>query len=166
MNARLRRADAALVLAALAFAWGLARAGPGSTACLAPSERRAVAGHSVELACLEGAQGMPLRGPARLLVGLPIDPNLADAATLETLPGIGPARALAIVAARARGRFQRVADLARVPGIGPRTLAGMAGMIGVEAAPGDQELRGLGPPRPDPLGCVGVCGSPRPEGDS
>jgi competence protein ComEA len=61
-------------------------------------------------------------------VGLPIDPNQADAATLETLPGIGPARALAIVEARP---FRRIEDLDRVPGIGPRTLAGMAAAIAI-----------------------------------
>jgi competence protein ComEA len=72
-------------------------------------------------------------------VGLPIDPNLADAATLETLPGIGPSRALAIVEARGRQPFRRIEDLERVPGIGPRTLAGMATWIGIaEAEPASE----------------------------
>jgi competence protein ComEA len=71
-----------------------------------------------------------------LLVGLPIDPNRADAATLETLPGIGPTRALAILATRERGPFRRVEELTRVPGIGPRTLAGLAGWIGIGEPPG------------------------------
>jgi competence ComEA-like helix-hairpin-helix protein len=103
--------------------------------CLAPGELRAEGGHSVVLACERGVASRPLRGPARLLVGLPIDPNRADAATLEALPGIGPARALAIVAARERGPFRRVEDLSRVPGIGPHTLAGLAGWIGFGEPP-------------------------------
>jgi competence protein ComEA len=49
--------------------------------------------------------------------------NRASAEELETLPGIGPALAAAIVASRNRlGPFRRVEDLARVPGIGPRTV--------------------------------------------
>jgi competence protein ComEA len=49
--------------------------------------------------------------------------NRATAAELETLPGIGPAKARAIVEDRARnGPFIRVEDLARVPGIGPATV--------------------------------------------
>jgi competence protein ComEA len=103
--------------------------------CPAPAELRAEGGHSVVLACQPGVASRPLRGPARLLVGLPIDANRADAATLEALPGIGPARALAIVAARERGPFRRVEDLTRVPGIGPRTLAGLAGWIGIGEPP-------------------------------
>ena len=54
----------------------------------------------------------------------PLDLNSATAAQLDALPGIGPARARAIVAYReANGRFASVDGLARVPGIGP-ALAG------------------------------------------
>jgi competence protein ComEA len=126
-----RRVRAALVLASVLFALALARPAPPGADCEAPGERRAVAGHSVELACASPVLGRPVRGPARRLVGLPIDPNDADAATLETLPGVGPARALAILEARERRPFRRVADLERVPGIGPRTLAGMAAALAI-----------------------------------
>lgn len=55
-----------------------------------------------------------------------IDPNTATAPELEALPGVGPAIAARIVAARARGqRFRRPEDLLSVRGIGPRTLARM-----------------------------------------
>lgn len=131
MDGRSRRANAALALAACLFAGALPRATPGPATCPAPAELRAEGGHSVVLACQPGVASRPLRGPARLLVGLPIDPNRADAATLEALPGIGPARALAIVAARERSPFRRIEDLARVPGIGPHTLADLAGWIGI-----------------------------------
>ena len=53
-----------------------------------------------------------------------LDANTATAGELAALPGIGPSRAEAIVAFRARGHtFRSAADLERVPGIGP-VLAG------------------------------------------
>ena len=56
---------------------------------------------------------LPLR-PVRILV------NRARVAELALLPGVGPARAEAIVLARIRdGPIRDVAELARVPGIGP-----------------------------------------------
>ncbi len=48
-----------------------------------------------------------------------IDINTADSAALESLPGIGPTLAAAIIAFRDReGPFVRVGDLTKVPGIG------------------------------------------------
>ena len=53
----------------------------------------------------------------------PVDLNSATAAQLDTLPGVGPATALKIVADReANGPFQSVDDLGRVAGIGPKKL--------------------------------------------
>jgi competence protein ComEA len=49
-----------------------------------------------------------------------IDVNTADAATLEELPGVGPATARAIIAQRP---FTSVDELESVPGIGPAKLA-------------------------------------------
>jgi len=162
-----RRARAALAIAALLFAPPLVRGAPPPAACPAPHERRGEAGHSVELACAaSAAPGRPVRGPARRLVGLPIDPNRADAVTLESLPGVGPVRALAILEARGRRPFRRVEDLERVPGIGPRTLAGLAGWIGIGELPGAAPEPGLGPSHPDPVGCPASGGSTQPQGDS
>jgi competence protein ComEA len=49
--------------------------------------------------------------------------NVADAAVLETIPGIGPVKAAAIVAHRdERGPFAAIEDLLDVTGIGPATL--------------------------------------------
>ena len=55
-----------------------------------------------------------------------VDPNRADAAALERLPGVGAATAAAIIAARdSGGPFRTAEDLLRVRGIGPAKLAGM-----------------------------------------
>lgn len=49
--------------------------------------------------------------------------NLAEQAEWETLPGIGPAKAEAIISYREEsGPFQQVDDLINVPGIGEKTL--------------------------------------------
>jgi competence protein ComEA len=144
-----RPAGAALALAGWLLALPLIRPVPPQPAgCPAPGELRAEAGHTVELACASLGAAAPVRGPARSLVGLPIDPNRADAATLETLPGVGPARALAILEARRERPFQRLEDLDRVPGIGPRILAGLAGWVGVAETPAAAPERPLAPLTP------------------
>ncbi|WP_458864658.1 ComEA family DNA-binding protein, partial [Enterococcus faecium] len=49
--------------------------------------------------------------------------NTADAAALDTLPGVGPATAARILAWREEhGRFGSVDDLLSVSGIGEKTL--------------------------------------------
>lgn len=58
-----------------------------------------------------------------LALGQGLDINLASAAELELLPGIGPRLAGRIVKARReRGPFERAEDLLSVSGIGPATL--------------------------------------------
>jgi len=58
-----------------------------------------------------------------LLVGLPVDPNLAGIELLEQLPGLGPSLAGAIVAERrVGGPYTSVDDLQRARGIGPAKL--------------------------------------------
>ncbi|RIJ50940.1 ComEA family DNA-binding protein [Clavibacter lycopersici] len=62
----------------------------------------------------------------------PVDINTATAEQLETLPRVGPSLAARIIAWRsAHGRFTRVADLGRVPGIGDRTLASLTPLVRV-----------------------------------
>jgi competence protein ComEA len=62
----------------------------------------------------------------------PVDLNTATAADLETLPGVGPATAAAIVDDRMRnGPFASVDDLERVPGIGPAKLAALRDQVTV-----------------------------------
>lgn len=61
-----------------------------------------------------------------------IDLNTADARTLESLPGIGPVKAQAIIRHREQnGRFTRVEELLEVTGIGPATLAGIVDLVEV-----------------------------------
>ncbi len=57
---------------------------------------------------------------------LVVDPNSVPAAVLGALPGIGPVKAAAIVAAREQEPFRSMADLdKRVKGIGPVTAAAL-----------------------------------------
>ncbi|MBI2506409.1 MAG: ComEA family DNA-binding protein [Candidatus Latescibacteria bacterium] len=64
-------------------------------------------------------------GPVRL--------NTADAAQLQQLPGIGPKTAARILSYRQeQGAFKTIEDLARVPGIGARTLEKLRPLVVVE----------------------------------
>ena len=70
--------------------------------------------------------------------GLAIDVNAASTAELESIPGIGPTRAAAIVADRDRlGPFADVDALERVKGIGPATLESIRPYV--TAGPGRDE---------------------------
>ena len=60
-----------------------------------------------------------------------IDLEHAPAAWLEALPGIGPARAAAILRERDTRPFVRIEDLERVPGIGPITRERLAEFVRV-----------------------------------
>jgi competence protein ComEA len=60
-----------------------------------------------------------------------IDLNAASQAELETLPGVGPARARAIIAERDTRPFRVPGDLRRVPGIGEATFQRLAPLVAV-----------------------------------
>lgn len=63
----------------------------------------------------------------------PVNINTADAPCLETLPTIGPARAVAIVTHRRdAGPFTAAADITAVPGIGDGTYQRIAGLITID----------------------------------
>ena len=64
--------------------------------------------------------------------GSPVNLNTADRVTLETLPGIGPSIAAAIIRHRdTEGAFERVEDLLKVAGIGPSRLAQLESLVTV-----------------------------------
>ncbi len=89
------------------------------------------------LRCLEAADPDrgPLPGLVRLLLGRGLDPNTASAAELEMLPRIGPVLSERIVAhRRSAGAFQRIEQLERVRGIGPKTLARIRPYLALDGA--------------------------------
>lgn len=147
MDVSERTALAGLVLGSALFALSLPDRPAEARACPSPGEAAARAGRTAEVLCT-GA-GSELRGPARRLFGLPIDPNVADPLTLATLPGIGPVRARAIVRERERQPFRTLADLTRVRGLGPRSVGRLAGLVAPAPA---------GPPA-----CRPPCGGPGPD---
>lgn len=90
----------------------------------------------------------------------PADPSgvvniqTANQAELELLPGVGPARAAAIVAFRADHPFRRVEDIMRVRGIGRAMFRRMRSHLTVEGATTLHTAIGMGPrgaatPAPD-----------------
>lgn len=75
-----------------------------------------------------GGATAPPQEPA----GAPVNLNTADQAMLETLPGVGPVTAAAIVTHREEnGAFTAVDQLIDVPGIGEATLAKLAPLVTV-----------------------------------
>ena len=64
---------------------------------------------------------------------VPLPLNTATAEELDTLPGIGPKTARAIVEFREQnGKFSTLDDLLQVPGIGPRKLAALLPHIKIQ----------------------------------
>jgi hypothetical protein len=117
INTASERAGFALSLILLALAWPDPEHWP--EACVDPVLRA-----PGEVVCVSDGRPAPrLEGPLRRLFGMPLDPNRADAVALETLPGIGPARASAIIQERCMRPFASVADVHRVAGIGPNRIS-------------------------------------------
>lgn len=77
-------------------------------------------------------------GPAPPTSDNPVRLNEASPERLETLDGIGPALSERIVRYRSTQRpFQRVRELRRVRGIGPRTLAELRPVVTVASPDGE-----------------------------
>jgi competence protein ComEA len=64
-----------------------------------------------------------------------VNVNTASASELAKLPGIGPAKAQAIVEHRAKSPFATPDDLAKVKGIGPKLMEKLREQITVGDAP-------------------------------
>lgn len=106
----------ALLLVVSVVRWGWAGHGPEGVA-EEGSILPALLAESREATATAARRGMPLAPGER------IDPNTADEAELDRLPGIGPSTARAIVATREEGAvFRRVDDLLAVRGIGPAAM--------------------------------------------
>lgn len=102
--------------------------GPGLLAAVGPHLAFSAAGQAEGGSAGQFATGpVPACTPAGGGPACPaplLDLNLASAAALDSLPGIGPARAASIVQYRAsHGPFRSVEDLGRVSGMGPAALA-------------------------------------------
>jgi competence protein ComEA len=134
VTVRPSRGSAALLVAGFVCTASAPTPAPLAADCAAP----AVAGARVALVAIAcgDARGAAPGGAARLLFGLPLDLNRADAAALEALPGIGPGRAEAIVRARRAAPFCGVAELDRVPGLGAATRARLAPFVATPAPTG------------------------------
>ena len=83
----------------------------------------------------QAAPGQPAPAqpaPGQPAAGGPVNLNTADAAALDSLPGVGPVTAAAILSWRAaNGSFTSVDQLAEVDGIGPATLAKLRPLVTV-----------------------------------
>lgn len=73
----------------------------------------------------------------------PVDLNTATAAQLESVKGIGPAKAQAIIAYRTKnGPFKSVSDLEKVDGFGQKSVDNMRKEITVKgAAPAKADVK-------------------------
>ena len=87
------------------------------------------------------------RGADKHIAGV-VNLNTADEAQLKLLPGVGPTRARAILAWRAKHRFTRPEELRRVKGFGAKTVAKLKGYLAVA---GDSTLRSTRTEAPSPF---------------
>jgi competence protein ComEA len=127
------RGRAALLVAGIACAALWLPRGGAPEPCARPV---AAPGRDALAAVVCDGADASIEGAPRLLFGLPLDLNRADARALEVLPGIGPGRAQAIVREREREPFCRIGDLERVRGLGPVLVARIAPFAHVSGAPG------------------------------
>jgi competence protein ComEA len=80
----------------------------------------------------EAASSIPPPGGGSSGSSEPVNVNTADAGLLESLPGVGPATAQAIIAYRdEHGAFATVDELLDVPGIGDAKLAQLRDLVTV-----------------------------------
>ena len=129
-----RQALAGFALSGALLVLALPAPPPEPKLCRNPIESAAVEQHTAAVDC-QGLQARvgEIRGPARRLFGLPIELNCAGVRTLETLERIGSVRARRIVEERTRRPFERVDDLLRVHGIGPKTLESLRFVVAANA---------------------------------
>ena len=129
---------------------------PGAPAPAPPDRRSAQVALAVFLVLLLGllayrgyGNGLRARPTELLPTAGAVDLNTADVAELEQVPGLGPARAKAIVVARAAAPFDEPGDLDRVPGFGPAIVEKVRPFVRAEAD--DPPLAQRKRPNPAPV---------------
>src|SRR6059058_3317788 len=128
--------------AATRGAWHVACARPAASgAAGAPKEvemQRITRAVAVGLLCglvLAGTgRGAVAAGAAPAAAGARVDINSAGADELAKLPGVGPAKARAIIEYRSEAPFQKPEDLRKVKGIGDRLYDRLKDQITIEPA--------------------------------
>lgn len=101
--------------------------GPGLLAAIGPHltfSGRRLAPSSVHFARTEVGPVAGVAGAGAPQIAPVVNLNSASVSELDALPGIGPARAAAILQERERrGPFASIDELVRVPGLGPSAIA-------------------------------------------
>ena len=113
--------------------------GPGTAdrAWQPPSDPESVSTSvaGLRVAVEEGVQ-REKRAGVPLAVGERLDPNFADETELRRIPGIGPAKAAAMVRdRRENGPFRSLEDLERVAGLGKKSVSRLAPYLALTAEP-------------------------------
>jgi competence ComEA-like helix-hairpin-helix protein len=142
-NDAISRAAFGLVLLMFALGPGVTRLDSlrgeysSTGACLFPRAIETFSAATLSVVCADDENSISgdflseLQGPARLLYGLRLDLNQVNAKALEALPGVGPARAQAIVQWRKSRPFQSVSELRAVHGIGSVTVEKLSPYLSV-----------------------------------
>jgi competence protein ComEA len=106
--------------------------------CYVPSVKEATPRPAPEAATAPPPRRVALRvrrpAPARSVSRGPLNLNTASLAQLDTLPGVGPGLASAILRVRSRlgGRFRSVEDLREVQGIGQKRFDRLRPLVRVD----------------------------------
>lgn len=117
---------------------GLFAGGTGHCGRLALADRADLAAAKSPAPYVFSAQSAPAAAPL-------LDINTADAAALTALPGVGQAKAEAIVRYRdEHGFFAALQDVAAVSGISQRMVESWAGLACVQPPVKEQEEHNLG----------------------
>jgi competence protein ComEA len=130
-------ARALLVVAACALLFGLSLRGTPSPPPLPPcpdpalKDGRLICDAAAHAAAHPTAALQPI-GDHAWLLGRKLDVNQASKLSLARIPGVGPSLAGRIVQAREeRGRFQSLAELDEVQGVGPKMLSKLSRYVEV-----------------------------------
>jgi competence ComEA-like helix-hairpin-helix protein len=120
--------------------------GPADTDWRPPSDTQLTATSAAGLrATVEEGVRREERAAVPLAAGERLDPNFADEIELRRLPGIGPAKASAIVRdRRENGPFGSLEDLERVVGLGEKSVSRLAPHLALTSVPSaSRSQRGL-----------------------